>query len=148
MAGAVPLAGDGTTADRAAIDRTTTDQCELDEGPAKKIVDGPTRVHLLNPRPTHPPSTIRLFFPLGFFLLSFWAFLGKGSSKTPRKYFNQSPCRCRMSKTSSKISTIFFDVRCFSAMSESSKTLQKYKKRLLTKEIVSKSFYKTFDKTV
>jgi hypothetical protein len=35
------------------------------------------------------PPTIRLFFPLAFFLVRFWAFLGKGSSKTPLKYFGK-----------------------------------------------------------
>jgi hypothetical protein len=38
-------------------------------------------VHLVNPRPTHPPAD---FFSLEF-LVRFWAFLGKGSSKTHTK---------------------------------------------------------------
>jgi hypothetical protein len=47
--------------------------------------------HGLNPSPTHPTSD---FFPLDF-LVRFWAFLGKASSKTPHKYF----CKKSMSKT-------------------------------------------------
>jgi hypothetical protein len=59
------------------------------EGPAKpKPTDPP--VHLLNPRPTHPPAG---FYFLPFFLVSFWAFLGKGSSKTPAHIFTKSACR-------------------------------------------------------
>jgi hypothetical protein len=42
----------------------------------KQSTDPP--VHLLNLRPTHPPSDF--FFFLTFFLVRFWAFLGKGSS--------------------------------------------------------------------
>jgi hypothetical protein len=45
----------------------------------KKSTDPP--VHLLNLRPTHPPPD---FFFLDFFLVRFWAFLGKGSSETPQ----------------------------------------------------------------
>jgi hypothetical protein len=47
-----------------------------------KSTDPP--VHLLNLRPTHPPPDF--FFSWHFFLVRFWAFLGKGSSKTPQKY--------------------------------------------------------------
>jgi hypothetical protein len=54
-------------------------------GRQKKPTEPP--VHLLNPRPTHPPPS-RLFF-LGFFLVRFWAFLGEEISKTPLKYFLQ-----------------------------------------------------------
>jgi hypothetical protein len=43
-------------------------------------------VHLLNPRPTHPPSGFNF---LGFLLVHFWVFLGKGSSKTPQQYFGK-----------------------------------------------------------
>jgi hypothetical protein len=51
------------------------------EGPAKnKQIDGPPRT-LLTKSQTHPPSDF--FFPWLFFLVRFWAFLGKGSSKTP-----------------------------------------------------------------
>jgi hypothetical protein len=49
-------------------------------GAAKKKIDGPPRTSTKSP--THPP-TIRLFFFLTFFLVRFWAFLGKGSSNTP-----------------------------------------------------------------
>jgi hypothetical protein len=56
-------------------------------GPPKQI-DGPP-VHLLNPRPTHPP--VDLFFL--FFLVRFRAFLGKGSTKHHNNIFAKSPCR-------------------------------------------------------
>jgi hypothetical protein len=109
-----------------------------------KSTDPP--VHLLNPRPTHPPSD---FFLLAFFLVRFWAFLGKGSSKTPQKCF----CKKSMSKTFPKISILFFDVSffldffwfyrvfgCFSAMG-----VQKHYKKRFAKQIASKGFYKKFD---
>jgi hypothetical protein len=117
------------------------------EGPPKKNRRTPP-VHLLNLRPTHPPS--ELFF-LDFFLARFWAFLGKGSSKTPYKYF----CKKSMSKTFPKISTkismsvfprLFWFHRvfgCFSAMG-----VQKHYKKRFAKKIVSKSFYKKFDNFV
>jgi hypothetical protein len=54
---------------------------------------------------THPP-TIRLFFPLELFLVRFWAFLGKGSSKIPLKCF----CKKSMSKTFPKKIDKDFDV--------------------------------------
>jgi hypothetical protein len=92
-------------------------------GAAKKKIDGPPRTFTKSQ--THPP-TIRLFFFLTFFLVRFWAFLGKGSSKTPQKCFYKK----------SKISTKFFDVSfssTFFVLSRfpvflsdgSSKTLQK-----------------------
>ena len=60
------------------------------EGPPKtKSTDPP--VHLLNLRPTHPPSDF--FFSWLFFLVRFWAFLSKGSSKTRFKKNAKSPCR-------------------------------------------------------
>jgi hypothetical protein len=74
-----------------------------------------TPVHLLNPR--RDPPTRRLFF-----LLRFGAFLGKGSSKTPLKYF----CKKSMSKTFSNqidknydvsFSSSFFCVIAFSGFS-------------------------------
>jgi hypothetical protein len=49
-------------------------------------------VHLLNPRPTHPPVE---FIFLRFCSVRFWTLLGKGSSKTPLKHF----CKKCMSKT-------------------------------------------------
>jgi hypothetical protein len=122
------------------------------EGPPKKISTDPP-VHLLNPRPTHAPSDI---FFLDFFLVRFWAFLGKGSSKTPHtiQIFLQK-VHISISKNILHISTkismsvfsrlfLFYRVfGCFSAMG-----VQKhYKKRpakqscrkVLTKEIGQKS---------
>jgi hypothetical protein len=58
---------------------------------------------LLNLRPTHPPTD---FFSLGFFLVRFWAFLGKESPKTPLKYFYKKS----MSKTKIKHFDNNFDV--------------------------------------
>jgi hypothetical protein len=84
---------------------------------------------------THPPTS-RLFF-LVFF--RFWAFLGKGSSKTPQKYVHKKS----MSKTFPKKSTknllpvfprIFNRVfGCFSAMG-----VQKHYKNVLQKDCVEK----------
>jgi hypothetical protein len=54
----------------------------------QKKIDGPPRTKTKSQ--THPPA-IRLFFPSLFFLVRFWAFLGKGSSKTPQKYFYKKP---------------------------------------------------------
>jgi hypothetical protein len=77
------------------------------EGPAKKNDGDP--VYLPNPRPTHPPVDFlgRFFFKL--LLSAFWALLGKGSSKTPQKYFYKSPCRKKDHKNRHKIQCqIFF----------------------------------------
>jgi hypothetical protein len=46
-------------------------------------------VHVLNPRPTHPPAG---FFFLDFVLVRLWAFLGKGGSKARYK-------KCRKNKS-------------------------------------------------
>jgi hypothetical protein len=123
-------------------------------GPRLVNVEGPPKKNRRTPRtltksPTHPP-TIRLFFFLDFFLVRFWAFLGKGSSKTPQKYF----CKKSMSKTFSKISTKNFDdsfsstfflfyrvFGCFSAMG-----VQKHNKKRFTKKIMSKIFTKNSTK--
>jgi hypothetical protein len=53
--------------------------------------DGPPRTFAKSQ--THPPADF--FFPWHFVLVRFRAFLGKGSSKTPYKYF----CKKSMSKT-------------------------------------------------
>jgi hypothetical protein len=114
-------------------------------GAAKKKIDGPPRAFTKSQ--THPPTPPTFFF-LTFYLVRFWAFLGKGSSKTPLKYF----CKKSMSKTFPKILIFFFDVSfssIFFVLSRfrvflsdgSSKTLQK----TFCKKIVSKSFYKKFD---
>jgi hypothetical protein len=60
--------------------------------------------------PTHHPA----FFFLTFFSVRFWAFLGKGSSKTPQKYFGKNS----VSKTFPKFSKknrcqLFLDFFCF-----------------------------------
>jgi hypothetical protein len=72
-----------------------------------------------------------------FLLVRFWAFLGKGSSKTPYKYF----CKKSMSKTFSEKIDKFFDISfssifwvyrvfgCFSAMG----VRKHYKKRFTKK---------------
>jgi hypothetical protein len=116
----------------------------------KKSTDPP--VHLLNPRSTHPPSTvstIRLFFPLAFFLVRFWSFLGKGSSTTAQKCFYKKSMSKKKSNISTKISMsvfprLFFVLSrfagCFSAMG-----VQKHYKKRFTKQIVSKKFYNKFD---
>jgi hypothetical protein len=107
------------------------------EGPPFFSTDPP--VHLLYPRPTHQPT-----FFLVFFIIRFWAFLGKGSSKTPRTYF----CKKSMSKNFPKKIDKNFDVRFSSAFSFyrvfgffSAMGVQKHYKKRFAK-IVSKSFYK------
>jgi hypothetical protein len=50
--------------------------------PKNKPTDPP--VHLLHPRPNHPPSDFVFFLRFVFVLERFWAFLGKGRSKTPK----------------------------------------------------------------
>jgi hypothetical protein len=99
-------------------------------GGRQKKSTGPA-VNLLN-LSTHPP-TIRHFF-LDFFLVRFWDFLGKGSSKTSQKCFCSKSKS--MSKTFSKKIDKNFDVRSSSTFfvlsrfrvflsDRSSKTLQK-----------------------
>ena len=103
------------------------------------------RVSKDQPRSLHSPVA---FFFL-FFLVRFWAFLGKGSSKTPQKYF----CKKPMSKTfsekilrkSTKISISVFPLlflfyrvfRCFLAMG-----VQKHYKKRFTKKSCRKVFTK------
>jgi hypothetical protein len=67
-----------------------------------KSTDPP--VQLLNPRPTPPPTQIFWVF----FLVCFWAFLGKGSSKTPYKYFCKKSMSKQFPKKSTKISMSVF----------------------------------------
>jgi hypothetical protein len=91
---------------------------------------------------THSP-TCRLFF-LGFFLVRFWAFLGKGSSKTPLHIFLY---KNTMSKTFSKqidqnvgvnfSSTLF----CFIAFSGVS---QRWEFKSTTKNVLPKNCVEKF----
>jgi hypothetical protein len=92
---------------------------------------------------THPPI-IRHSFSLTFLLVRFWAFIGKGNSKTPQNFF----CRKKpMSKNFPNKIDKNFDVSfsstffCFIAFSGVSR-----QKKRFAKNIVSKSFYKEFDK--
>jgi hypothetical protein len=102
-------------------------------------------VYLINFRGTNQPPTF--FFSL-FFLARFWAFLGKGSSKTRQKYFYKKS----MSKTfsekilrkSTKISISFSSIflfyrvfRCFLAMG-----VQKHYKKRSAKKSCRKVFQK------
>jgi hypothetical protein len=111
--------------------------------PQKKSTDPPLK---FAKSPTHPP-TIRLFF-LTFFLVRLWAFLGKGSSKTPRTYFGKTSVSKTFPKISTKISMsvfprlpLFYRVfGCFLAMG-----VQKHYKKRFTKKIASKSFLKKID---
>jgi hypothetical protein len=68
-------------------------------GRQKKSTGSP--VHLLN--------TSRLFFLAFSVLVRVWAFLGKGSSKTPLKYF----CKKSMPKIFSKTFGVSFSSICF-----------------------------------
>jgi hypothetical protein len=70
-------------------------------------------------------------------------FLGKGSSKTPYKYF----CKKSMPKNSTKLSMSAFPrLFCFIAVSGVSQRWElKNTTKSFTKKIVSKGFYKKFD---
>jgi hypothetical protein len=108
----------------------------------KKVTD--LDVYLIYFRGTNQPP---IFFSSLFFLVRFWAFLGKGSSKTPYKYFYKKA----MSKTFSekilrkptKISIsvfpqlfLFYRVfRCFLAMG-----VQKHYKKRFTSKLCRKVF--------
>jgi hypothetical protein len=101
-------------------------------GRQKKSTDPP--VGTFAKSQTHPP-TIRPFF-VDFFLVRFWAFLGKGSSKTPLKYFSKKS----MSKTfpikTKKISKcvfLDFDLFCFIAFSSVS---QRWELKNTTKNVL------------
>jgi hypothetical protein len=112
----------------------------------QKSTDPP--IHLLNPRPTHPPPAIRFFFPLTFVFSTFLGVSRQGEFKNSIKIFLQKVHVENKSKISTKISMsvfprlfMFYRVfGCFSAMG-----VQKHYKKRFTKKIVSKSFYKTFD---
>jgi hypothetical protein len=114
------------------------------EGPAKCFSTDPP-VHLLNPRPTHPPPD---FFSLTFFLYVFGRFSVREVQKHHKNMFTKSPCRKLFPIKSTEIlmsvfPRIFFLSRFRVFLSDgSSKTL----KKTFCKKIVSKSFYKKFDK--
>jgi hypothetical protein len=107
-------------------------------------IDGPPRAFAKFQ--TYLPTYLPADFFVDFFLVCFWAFLGKGSSKTPQTYF----CKKSMSKTFSKTSDKNFDVSfssiffpfyrvsgCFSAMG-----VQKYYTKRSAKNRVEKSSQK------
>jgi hypothetical protein len=112
-------------------------------GAAKKKIDGPPRppcICYISDPPTH--------HPIFFFLVRVWAFLGKGSSKTPQKYFGKKSVSKTFSKISTKISMsvfprLFLFYRIFGCFSATG--VQKHHKKRVAKKIVSKSFYKKFD---
>jgi hypothetical protein len=90
-------------------------------------------------------------FPLAFFLVRFWAFLGKGSSKTPQKYV----CEKSMSKTfSEKIKGIsmsgfprFFLFIAFSGVSQRWELKKHYKKRFAKRSCQKAFFFKSGQKS-
>jgi hypothetical protein len=93
-------------------------------GAAKtKSTDPP--VHLLNPRPTHPPSD----------LVRFWAFLGKGSSKTPQTYLYKKSMSKTFPKKSTNISMSVFSRLFFIAFSGVS---QRWEFKSTTKNVLQK----------
>jgi hypothetical protein len=114
-------------------------QCE---GPPKKI-DGPP-VHLLDLRPTHPPSA---FFFLIFFLSTFLGVSRQGEFKNTIKIFGQKVRVKNFSQNFDKnfdvsFSSTFLFYRvfgCFLAMGVQNAT------KKFCKKIVSKMFYKQFD---
>jgi hypothetical protein len=102
------------------------------------------------PHTTFPP-------PLAFFLVRFcfWAFLGKGSSKTPHIDIDtyvlaKSPCQKKIPKNRQKFRcsmsvfprfALFYRVfGCFSAMG-----VQKHYEKRFAKQVVLKSFCQKFD---
>jgi hypothetical protein len=88
-------------------------------------------VHLLKPGPIRLTAN---FLPLDFYLVRFWAFLGKGSSKTPHKYFFPK----KIDNNSDVSFLVYFILLRFRVFlgDGSSKTVQNKCK----KTIVSKSF--------
>jgi hypothetical protein len=95
---------------------------------------------LLNPRPTHPPSD---FFFLTFFLVSFWAFLGKGSQKDHGHIFAKSPWKTFPKITDKNFdvsfSSIWFSDFCFIAFSGVSQLLAMDAKKNTTKNVFTKN---------
>jgi hypothetical protein len=113
-------------------------------GRKKKSTNPP--VHLLNLRPTHPPPDF--FFLDIFFKVHFWAFLGKGSSKTPQKYFYKRSMSKKIQKFRQKFRCQFFlDFFCFIAFSD---VFQRWEFKNTTKNVTKKScrkfLYKKSDK--
>jgi hypothetical protein len=107
------------------------------EGPPKKKSTDPP-VHLLNLRPTHPPSD---FFFLTFSLVRFWAFLGKGVQKHHTNILekvrveNFSQNFDKNFDVSFSSTFLFYHIlECFSAMG-----VQKHYKKRFAKKIVSKN---------
>jgi hypothetical protein len=87
-------------------------------GRQKKSTDPP--VHLLNPRPTHPPADC--FFSLTFVLVRFRAFFGKGSSKIILFSFKKPHVETFFLKLDSHLgvsfSSIFLGIFAFSGVSQ------------------------------
>jgi hypothetical protein len=113
-------------------------------GAGKKNPTDPP-VHLLNLRPTHPPSD---FF---FFDIFFSTFLGvsrQGKFKNTIKYFYKKSMSKKNQKFRQKFRCQFFlDFFCFIAFSGvfQRREFKNTTKNVLPKKIVSKSFYKKFD---
>jgi hypothetical protein len=66
--------------------------------------DGPPPTHLLYLPPAYRPNSKGLILSV----FKFWAFLGKGSSKSPQKHFTRSPCGKSFTINSTKISLSAF----------------------------------------
>jgi hypothetical protein len=115
----------------------------------KKSTDPPVNLLSINPRPTHPPPS-GLFSPLAFLLVRFWAFLGKGSSKTPYKYFLQKvdvDVENFFQKNRQKFRSVF-DFFCFVAFSGVSQRREfKNTTKNVSQKNVSKSFAKNSTET-
>jgi hypothetical protein len=106
--------------------------CSEGPGPAKQI-DRPPPATFAKSQ-THPPAG--LFFPCLFFLVPFWAFLGKGLPKHHTKFF----CKKYMSKTFPKKIDKSFDV----SFSSTFLVLSRFWV-FRSNEIVSKRFHKKID---
>jgi hypothetical protein len=117
-------------------------------GAAQNKTDGPPRASAKSQ--TQPPTS-RLLFCWHFCLVRLWAFLGKGSSKTPHQYFcKKSIVETFPNKTDKDFGCQFFLVffvlggfGCFSAMGVK-KTQQKtfYKKKSTKITFCFITFYK------
>jgi hypothetical protein len=108
------------------------------EGPPKQIRRTPP-VHLLNPRPTHPPAE---FVSLGFFLSTFSGVSRQGEFKNTTKIFLQKALVENFFRKNRQIfdvsfSSTFFVLSRFRAMG-----VQKHYKKRFTKKSCRKVFTK------
>jgi hypothetical protein len=114
---------------------------QLVRGAAPKKIDGPSPVHLLNPRPTHPPADF-------FSKYGFGRFTARGVQKHHKNIFAKSLCRKQKNRRKFRCQFLldFFVLSRFRVFLSDggSKTLQrnvlqKESRRKLSKKIDQKS---------